>query len=201
MHNYHDVNRHFPRRSSSGPMARRRTVGASSCFPFLDTARPLYEQYRINEPSDSPDNKQVSNTNPKLSTAPTTIGNRPTADIICRGTRHRRRPRIRDITDGTSKTIMIVEAERTFLGRNPKTFRSIPTSRRRLSGDLFRENSPSPCATIVPTLQKGEVKDYLKWLIIRNDGKPIGSTSSGRIRYSNRAFPPARSASLQRAAE
>ncbi len=113
MHNYHDTYQHFPTdiHSSDGkPLLSWRVA----ILPFIEEA-PLYEQFHLDEPWDSPHNLALAQEmplvylNPGVATAPgMTVYQRPAGEnFIMNGAAE---IGFRDITDGTSNTIMGVEA-------------------------------------------------------------------------------------------
>ena len=116
MHNYHDVYNHFP------PSETKLEKGAGLSWrvhllPFLDQA-PLYQQFRMDEPWDSEHNKTLIPLIPQVYRAP---GSRSDATktnylgIQAKGSileKQENQPLgFRDIIDGTSNTIMVVEAD------------------------------------------------------------------------------------------
>ena len=115
-HNYHDVYKHFPAMDSSGGAeADRRGEGLSwrvHLLPFLDQA-PLYEQFHLDEPWDSEHNLTLVNQIPELFANGEEEGTTTLHVITGEGAPFQPEangPRIRDITDGTSNTILAVEA-------------------------------------------------------------------------------------------
>jgi hypothetical protein len=120
MHNYHDVNKHFPASAAicdddGKPLLSWRVA----VLPYLDQAE-LYKQFHLDEPWDSPHNRKLVESMPAIFADPdpklrqlaregkTTYQVPVGADTIFhtdRGTK------FREIIDGTSKTILIVEVE------------------------------------------------------------------------------------------
>ena len=124
MHNYHDAHRHFPPAVVMGPDGKTPHSWRVELLPYLD-AKALYDRYRMNEPWDSPDNQKI------LAEMPAAFRSRfddPKSTnsayfvlvgpgTIFEGTEG---IRIREITDGTSNTIMIVEAKRNIPWTKPE---------------------------------------------------------------------------------
>ena len=115
-HNYHEVFNHFP-----PPEAKVEKGSGLSwrvhLLPFLDQA-PLYKQFRMDEPWDSDHNKKLIPMIPQVYRSPGTkseatktnyVGIRAKGSIL---EKQDNRPiGVRDIIDGTSNTIMVVEAD------------------------------------------------------------------------------------------
>jgi len=111
MHNYHDTYKTFPPAyipaEDGTPMHSWRVL----ILPFLEEGY-IHDQYDFNEPWDSPANFGLASYQPQIYTCPSDEGatcsyfaiNVP--DSVFDGAKG---TRIRDITDGTSNTIMIVE--------------------------------------------------------------------------------------------
>ncbi|MCH5377564.1 MAG: DUF1559 domain-containing protein [Planctomycetes bacterium] len=115
-HNYHDTYKSFPPAYIPDEDGNPKHSWRVLILPFLEQ-RALYEQYNFDEPWDSPNNKIVGNTaipayrcpsdpssgalpnqtNYMVVTGPNTVFNGGQA------------ARMRDILDGTSNTIMVVE--------------------------------------------------------------------------------------------
>ncbi|MFM8285123.1 MAG: DUF1559 domain-containing protein [Planctomycetaceae bacterium] len=119
MHNYHDVYGTFPPAvtySADGkPMHSWRVL----LLPFLGEAG-LHGQYNMNEPWDSPANSQLLSQMPKVyacPSAPQSMGETHYAVPVGAKTMFppERGVSIREITDGTSNTIMVVETQGTKL--------------------------------------------------------------------------------------
>jgi hypothetical protein len=116
MHNYHDTYLNFPERVVLDKQDKPGLSWRVKLLPFLDQGE-LYSKFHLDEPWDSDHNKQLIERMPAVYSSP----NDP--DLMTQGkTRYlvpvgdgtlfdgEKGPRIRDITDGTSNTIMAVEA-------------------------------------------------------------------------------------------
>lgn len=114
-HNYHDTYRHFPAADSNGEDADNVSGKGLSwrvhLLPFLEEA-VLYEKFKMDEPWDSEHNKALIQEMPKL------FGENPEGKttlhvFVGEGLAFNEGqpgPRIRDYTDGTSNTLLVVKA-------------------------------------------------------------------------------------------
>lgn len=116
MHNYQDTHRQFPLPGSLGPDGKPLLSWRVHLLPFLDQA-PLYSQFHLNEPWDSPHNKTLIDRMPSVYRHPVSkvsregrtnyvvpVGNGAIFDA-------EQPTRFADIRDGTSNTLMIVEVD------------------------------------------------------------------------------------------
>ena len=113
LHNYHDTYDHFPTRANYDNNGKPLLSWRVRILPFIDQL-PLYRRFKLNEPWDSPHNKQlirlmpITYANPNLPAGSVTnylavIG----ADSVLSATG----VKMRQITDGTSNTAMLVEVD------------------------------------------------------------------------------------------
>jgi hypothetical protein len=119
MHNYHDVNKHFPPASICDEDGRPLLSWRVAILPYIDQSE-LYKQFRLDEPWDSPHNRaliermpaEYADPDPKF--APLAREGKTTFQVPVSpetvfhdndGTT------IREIIDGTSKTVLVVEVE------------------------------------------------------------------------------------------
>jgi hypothetical protein len=135
MYNYHDVNQSFPPAVLYGPDGKTPYSWRVALLPYLDQAA-LFQQYRQNEPWDSPANRQVLLKMPAVFrdpndspdsivssyyaiTGPSTIffGDRGARVMPASALRTFPNP---EITDGTSNTLMLVEAKRDIPWTKPE---------------------------------------------------------------------------------
>jgi uncharacterized protein (TIGR03067 family) len=113
MHNYHDANRSFPPAAICGKDGKPLLSWRVALLPYLEQGA-LYKQFKLNEPWDSPHNKALLDKMPKVYapvndsegvstfyrvfTGPGTVFEGP------------RGVRLAAIRDGSSNTILVVEA-------------------------------------------------------------------------------------------
>ena len=113
MHNYHDTFKHFPARASFDDDGKPLLSWRVHILPFLEQ-QPLYEQFKLDEPWDSEHNKRLiplmppvfknpsSNSGPGLATYVVPTGEGMLFD-------GKKGATFREITDGTSNTLMALE--------------------------------------------------------------------------------------------
>ena len=117
LHNYHDTHRAFPPAVVLGKDGKTPHSWRVAILPYLEE-QALYNQYKFDEPWDSENNKKVAATIPAVYRAPTaTNGANCTsyvvlthADGIFNATPAAKGTGLAQVTDGTSNTIAIVEA-------------------------------------------------------------------------------------------
>jgi prepilin-type processing-associated H-X9-DG protein len=116
-HNYHDTYKTFPPAYIPDEDGNPKHSWRVLILPFLEQQR-LYEQYNFDEPWDSPNNKIVGNTAIPVYSCPTdpssgTLPNQ-TSYMVVTGPNTvfngGQAARMRDILDGTSNTILVVES-------------------------------------------------------------------------------------------
>jgi hypothetical protein len=112
MHNYHDKHKRFPPAASRDASGKPLLSWRVHLLPYMDQAA-LYKQFHLDEPWDSEHNRKLSETIPKVYVHPG-IKLKPgmTTYVVPIGERTvfggKESLRIRDIRDGTSNTIMVV---------------------------------------------------------------------------------------------
>ena len=183
MHNFHDTYGHFPKAVSTardfGRSRTRRTVGGSICFRFSAQAE-LYQQYKMDEPWDGPNNKKLLDRMPAVFRSPYDDPKSMStayAVLVGKGTVFepgREGIKISEITDGTSNTILVVEARRNCPWMKPE---DIPFDADKPAPELggFVENK---FAAVMADgraciFERSKVEDILNLMIRRNDGHPI----------------------------
>ncbi|HEV3303936.1 MAG TPA: M56 family metallopeptidase, partial [Planctomycetaceae bacterium] len=178
MHVYHDKNRHFPLAAPLGPDGKTPHSWRVELLPELDQ-QALYDQYRMDEPWDSENNKKVLAHMPEVFRSPFDDPKSTNSGyyvLVGPGTVFEgpQGIRVRDIVDGTSNTLLIVEAKRNVPWTKPE---DIPFDAQKplpeLVGFVKGQFVAAMCDGSVHTFNIEKAKDLLKWLIMRNDGHTI----------------------------
>lgn len=117
-HNYHDVNGHFPPPVLLGPDGKTKYSWRVAVLPYLDEAA-LYNAYDFSEPWDSENNRKILAQMPAVFRHPNDkAGSTNTSyfilagEVTAVGNQDGEGVGIREITDGTSNTLLTVEAKR-----------------------------------------------------------------------------------------
>jgi hypothetical protein len=114
MHNYHDTYKKFPAQAIYDDNGKPLLSWRVQILPFIGQAQ-LYERFKLDEPWDSPHNIELSKIVVEAYSNPNLPGNKTTylapagQGMIMDGDKQRR---IAEITDGTSYSIMLLEANR-----------------------------------------------------------------------------------------
>lgn len=117
MHNYHDTHGHFPPAASRDPQGRPLLSWRVALLPFLDQAE-LYQQFHLDEPWDSEHNRSLIPRMPDVFRVPLSR-HLPSDGLASYGVPGGEKTifpplgkiSFRDIKDGTSNTILIVEVD------------------------------------------------------------------------------------------
>ena len=115
MHNHHDVYKELPAQAIRDDSGKPLLSWRVKILPFVEQ-NALYEQFHLDEPWDSPHNKELLAQMPAVYARP---GNDPTTGLtpylapVGEGTlwNGEKGAKFRDVRDGLSNTIMVVEAE------------------------------------------------------------------------------------------
>ena len=124
MHHYYDENHHFPPAVLYGPDGKTPYSWRVALLPFLGQ-EPLYDQYHSDEPWDGPRNRKVLEKMPAVFCCfeePAESTNASYFALVGPGTMFdgKRGTTMEQITDGTSSTIMLVEAKRDIPWTKPE---------------------------------------------------------------------------------
>ena len=127
MHNYHDTYKTFPPAAITGADGKTKHSSRVALLPFLDKV-DLYNRYKMDEPWDSENNQAIMKEGAELFSVPGEKdakgdGNCSYFALVGPGTVFDSNDvptKIRDIIDGTSKTIGIVEAKRAIPWTKPE---------------------------------------------------------------------------------
>ncbi|MBC8872564.1 MAG: DUF1559 domain-containing protein [Planctomycetes bacterium] len=179
-HNYHDVHKRFPPAVVIGPDGKTPHSWRVEVLPFLEQ-KALYDHYHMNEPWDSPHNKKV------LETMPPVFRN-PNVDPISTNTSYfaltsngtvfsiEEGTRIRDISDGTSNTILLVEAKREIPWTKPEDIPYDPDKKiPQLGGFEEKTFLTAFCDGSVRTIVQSVSEKTLRALITIADGQNPGA--------------------------
>jgi hypothetical protein len=194
MHNYHDRYGSFPPAYVADKNGRPMHSWRALLLPFLlefdtepkEELRPLYNQYRFDEPWNGPHNSAFGTKAPAVFRCTKDDGPETDANyFVVVGPKTvfpgSKPVRLEDITDGTSNTILLVEAvdsginwleprdlsyEEAVRGINPKTGLSISSHLKDGALVAYADGSVRYLGNDTPVEQ-------LRRLLERNDGKPI----------------------------
>ena len=180
MHNFHDTFRSFPATSEKDNDGKPLLSWRVRLLPFIDQ-QPLFEQFHMDEPWDSPHNKELIKLIPPTFVAPgSKAGAGKTNYVALRHDkavfRDEAATRIRDILDGTSNTIMIVEADddHAVIWTKPDDLELDEKNPHAGLGKLRKGGFlAAMCDGAVNFIPSTVAKETLLKLIFRNDGQAI----------------------------
>ena len=113
MHNYHDRNRHFPAQANYDDDGHALLSWRVHILPFIDQEE-LYKEFHLDEPWDSEHNKKLIERMPTVYRNPNRNPDNKTNYLVAAGKgtifAGKEGASFRDILDGSSSTIMLVEA-------------------------------------------------------------------------------------------
>ncbi len=194
LHNYHDVYRRFPAAGMGNPRHRKPAKKLLSwrvhILPYVEQG-PLYDQFKLDEPWDSPHNKKLISQMPKIFAAPVKSKAKPGMTyyqvFVGQGTPFDPRfpggTRIANITDGTSNTFMIAEAGTPVIWTKPEDIPFDPKKAVPPLGWIFPDGfHVALCDGSVQFIHKGINQHVLKNLINAQDGNVIPGDLFGRGR-------------------
>lgn len=179
MHNYHTTYNGFPAaaicdKKTGKPLLSWRV----SILPFIEE-EVLYKQFKLDEPWDSEHNLKPAKNMPKIYFHPK--ANKPGDDkthyrlFFGKGAAFElnKISSIANIADGTSNTIMVVEAEDPVVWTNPIDLAFDPTKALPKMLSIDGKFSAAYCDGSVRTFKMPIDPEIFKLLIQRNDGKLI----------------------------
>ena len=144
MHNWHDVHKSFPAQGNYDASGRPLLSWRVHVLRFVEE-RKLYEQFRLDEPWDSDHNRKLIEKMPDLYSSPASrISETGRASYlfpvgpqtVCSGSSG---IKLREITDGSSNTILVVEVddEHTVIWTKPEDLLLDPADPARGLGGLY----------------------------------------------------------------
>jgi prepilin-type processing-associated H-X9-DG protein len=178
MHNYHDTYGAFPPAAIAGKDDKPLLSWRVAILPFVEQDN-LYKQFRLDEPWDSAHNKKLLEQMPKIYMTPEQAQKDEKVTTTHYRVFHGKMAafegttglKIADFTDGTSNTILVVEAEQAVPWTKPE---ELPFDEKKDLPKLGLKGADKFNAAFadgsVRTLQKDIKKDELKPLITRNAG-------------------------------
>jgi hypothetical protein len=125
VHNYHETHGKFPQSAIVGPDGKTTHSWRVALLPFIGQ-NALYNQYKLDEPWDSPANQKVMSQMPAVYRHPNDLGSSTNAayfGLVGPDTAmgdSTKATAMRDITDGTSNTILFVESKRNIPWTKPE---------------------------------------------------------------------------------
>ena len=181
MHNYHATFNRFPNAVSPEDNDQPLLSWRVQILPFLGEAE-LFNKFRMNEPWDSPNNLPLASQMPDIFRIPgSSLADGQTCYVTLRGVgtafpTDGKAASMRDTIDGTSNTILVVEAaaDRAVAWTRPDDLNFDPASPR---NGLFGMRSEGAlvvlCDGSVRTIRNEVDDETIRRLVIRNDSQPI----------------------------
>jgi beta-lactamase regulating signal transducer with metallopeptidase domain len=176
LHNYHDTYGHMPPAILYGPDGKTPYSWRVAILPYIEQD-VLYRQYKFDEPWDSENNKKVLAKVPAVFQDPSEKGKSTNASyfavagvntMLCLGAKG---AGMAQITDGTSNTIMVVDAKKDIPWTKPEDITlDTPAAMLGYQKDSFMAGMGDGSVRMI----KKEIDPtMLKWLFIRDDGNVV----------------------------
>jgi len=181
MHIYHDIHKHFPPAASLGPDGKPLLSWRVLLLPHLDQ-EPLYREFHLDEPWDSEHNRALIERMPDVFSSPLAklktpghtsyLAPRAEGTILDGG----EAVSLKDITDGTSNTILIVEADddQVVIWTQPDDLPlDLDHPQAGLGGLLDGQFLAAIADGSVQTLHVDSDQEQLRRFFLRADGNPV----------------------------
>jgi beta-lactamase regulating signal transducer with metallopeptidase domain len=190
MHNYHDVHKHFPPAAVLGPDGKTPHSWRVAILPYLEQ-QELYNQYKFNEAWDSESNSKLLAKMPAVYRHPSTpgiAGNQQSSSYYAltgKGAIFNSEPSktgtgFAKITDGTSNTVLIVEAKRDIPWTKPEDIPFDPEKELpKLGGYAPQGFSAAAADGSVRFISHGIDQRIFKLLVTMGDGQPVDWDQGG----------------------
>jgi hypothetical protein len=182
MYNYHDVAKHFPEPAIRDAEGKPLLSWRVAILPYLGEEQ-LYKQFHLNEPWDSAHNKALVEKMPALFRSPASRAAAGMTNYVLpvgNGALYsssKDKPTPKDITDGTSNTIMLlgVDDKNAVVWTKPDDLPFDPQDPKKGIGNLFPGAFPAAmCDGSVRILRTTIDPTTLKALITRAGGEVVG---------------------------
>ncbi|MGO8744381.1 MAG: DUF1559 domain-containing protein [Thermoguttaceae bacterium] len=181
MHNYHDVYKHFPAAAGCGPDGKPLLSWRVYILPFVEQ-KHLFDQFHLNEPWDSPHNKPLIGQMPAAFRSPRSKAEKGKTNYLvpvgngALYTSSRDEPQLKQITDGTSNTIMAVEVDdrHAVVWTRPNDFAFDPKDPKKGIGSLYEgEFNTAFCDASVRFISRNIDPKTLAALFTRAGGEAV----------------------------
>ncbi len=180
MHSYAEVERHFPTAAICSPNGKPLLSWRVAILPYIEQ-QILYQMFRLDEPWDGPNNRQLLAAMPKIYRLPgdTDLPPDHTVYRVFEGPgaafEGRRGFRLLDFTDGTSNTLLIVEADQAVPWTKPDELpfnpnQPVPPIKGHWSGGFLAVTADGAVRMIDRKLSE----PTLRAAITRNGGEILG---------------------------